>query len=73
MEPRGGMFLWCRLPDGLDPAHVARHAIADEIILAPGNVFSPSQTMTGFLRFNVAQCTDDRLFRLLDKAMRQAS
>ena len=73
IEPRAGMFLWCRLPDGLDAAHVARQALADGVILAPGNVFSPSQTMTGFLRFNVAQCTDDRLFRLLDKAMRQAS
>lgn len=72
IEPKAGMFLWCRLPDGIDAADVARHALVDGAVLAPGNVFSPSQTASGFLRFNVAQCTDDRLFPVLERALRQA-
>jgi DNA-binding transcriptional MocR family regulator len=73
LEPKAGMFLWCRLPDNMNAADVARRALADGAILAPGNVFSPSQAMTSFLRFNVAQCADNRVFGILEKAMRQAA
>lgn len=65
IEPHAGMFLWCRLPDGIDAARLARQALARGIVLAPGNVFSHAQTASGFLRFNVAQSEDDRLFREL--------
>ncbi|TYL22080.1 aminotransferase class I/II-fold pyridoxal phosphate-dependent enzyme, partial [Streptococcus pyogenes] len=44
IEPRGGMFLWCRLPDGHDAADIARRALAEDIVLAPGNAFSVSRT-----------------------------
>lgn len=69
LEPTAGMFLWCRLPDGLDAGEIAQRAIADKVVLAPGNAFSPSQTAPGFMRFNVAQCTDERIFKVLEKAM----
>jgi DNA-binding transcriptional MocR family regulator len=69
IEPRGGMFLWCRLPDGVDAADIARHAIAENVLFAPGNVFSPSQSAGAFLRFNVAQCADERIFATLERAM----
>ena len=69
IEPQGGMFLWCRLPDGIDATELARHALADNILLAPGNVFSPSQAAGSFLRFNVAQCADERIFAMLASAL----
>ncbi|OAP36606.1 GntR family transcriptional regulator [Sinorhizobium glycinis] len=65
IEPQAGMFVWCRLPDGIDAAQLARRALAENIVLAPGNVFSQAQTAGNFLRFNVAQCEDERLFREL--------
>ena len=68
-RPRAGMFLWARLPDGLDAARVARHALADNMILAPGNVFSASQTAAAFMRFNVAQCRDPKLMPTLQRAI----
>jgi DNA-binding transcriptional MocR family regulator len=58
LEPRAGMFLWCRLPDGMDAAERAQFALARDIVLAPGNVFSLAQTAPGFMRFNVAQCAE---------------
>ena len=63
------MFLWCRLPDGIDAADVARHALAQNVVLAPGNAFSLSHTASHFMRFNVAQCGDERIFRVLEKAI----
>ncbi|WP_354317998.1 PLP-dependent aminotransferase family protein [Sinorhizobium fredii] len=70
IEPQAGMFVWCRLPDGIDAAELARRALASNIVLAPGNVFSQAQTAGNFLRFNVAQCEDERLFRELAGLMR---
>jgi len=69
LEPQAGMFLWCGLPDGLDAADIARAALAENIVLAPGNAFSLSQTARGFLRFNVSQCEDERLFDVLGRVM----
>lgn len=70
LEPRGGMFLWCRLPEGLDSAVIAQRLLAEDIVLAPGNVYSLSQTATRFMRFNVAQSGDPRLFEALRRTLR---
>jgi DNA-binding transcriptional MocR family regulator len=70
--PKAGMLLWCRLPDDLDAAAIARHALDEDVVLAPGNVFSPAQSAKSFMRFNVAQCTDERVFAVLERAMRRA-
>ncbi|WP_064711636.1 PLP-dependent aminotransferase family protein [Rhizobium bangladeshense] len=65
LEPQAGMFLWCRLPDGIDAANVARAALEKRIVLAPGNAFSLSQSATNFMRFNVSQTLDARVFAVL--------
>lgn len=72
IAPPAGMFLWCRLPNGVDAADVARHALTERIVLAPGNVFSLSQTAGGFMRFNVAQMSDPRVLTVTDAAIRAA-
>jgi len=69
LMPRGGFYLWCRLPHGRDAAALARSALADNVVLAPGNVFSVSQSAPDFLRFNVAQSGDPRVTAALKRAM----
>ena len=69
LVPQAGMFLWCRLPQGLDAADVARACLRDGVVLAPGNAFSQSQSAGDFLRFNVAQCSDERVFDVLARAL----
>lgn len=70
LMPRGGFYLWCRLPAGCDSADVARAALADNVVLAPGNVFSASQSAAGFMRFNVAQCRDPKVMAALQRVIR---
>lgn len=65
LEPRAGMFLWCQLPDGVDAANVARAALEKNIVMAPGNAFSLSQSAANFMRFNVSQTLDPRVFDVL--------
>ncbi|WP_182344844.1 PLP-dependent aminotransferase family protein [Comamonas koreensis] len=73
LVPQAGMFLWCRLPQGADAAAVARACLQEGVVLAPGNSFSQSQSAGDFLRFNVSQCADERVFAVLDRALRQAT
>lgn len=72
LRPAAGMLVWCRLPEGIDAAALARACLAEGVVLAPGNAFSPSQTAGGFMRFNVAQCEDDAIFDVLARAMAAA-
>jgi DNA-binding transcriptional MocR family regulator len=67
--PRGGFYLWCRLPDGHDSAAISQRCLDEKVVLAPGNAFSASQSATSFLRFNVAQLSDKRIFTTIRKAM----
>lgn len=69
--PRGGFYLWCRLPDGFDSSVIAQRCMAQNVVLAPGNVFSVSQAAASFLRFNVAQMADSRVLAALRGAMAQ--
>lgn len=71
-EPQGGMFLWARLPEGMDSALISRHALERGVVFAPGNVFSLSQGAAHYLRFNVAQSAQPRIFEVLHDAMRAA-
>jgi DNA-binding transcriptional MocR family regulator len=70
LMPRGGFFLWCRLADEQDATAVARAALEEDVVLAPGNVFSVSQTAQSFLRFNVAHMNDPRMWDVLRRALK---
>jgi DNA-binding transcriptional MocR family regulator len=72
-RPRAGMFIWARLPDSLDAAQIARRALADNVVFAPGNVFSTSQSSASYLRFNVSQCNRPKVYEALQRAMDRAA
>jgi len=72
IEPQAGLFLWCRLPLGVDAADVARHALADTMVLAPGNVFSQSDTASSFMRFNASQCDHPQFADILERVIKLA-
>lgn len=67
--PRGGFYLWCRLPERRDAAEVARAALREGVVLAPGDVFSVSRSASEFVRFNVAQMADPRVFAVLSRIL----
>lgn len=69
LMPRGGFYLWCRLPEGLRAVDVAQSALDEDIVLAPGNVFSVSETASAFLRFNVAQSSDPRIWDMMRRTI----
>ena len=52
-----------------DASALARTALRDNVVLAPGNVFSVSQSVPNFLRFNVSQMADPRIVEVLARAL----
>lgn len=65
-EPEAGMYLWARHPDLPDSAELSQAGTEEGIMLGPGQLFLVEPRTTGWLRFNVAFCSDERLWRFLD-------
>ncbi|WP_245656442.1 aminotransferase-like domain-containing protein [Novosphingobium naphthalenivorans] len=70
IEPAAGLFIWARLPGGLDAAKIARAALAENIVMAPGNVFSTNGMWSDYMRFNVVMSDNDRVSDFLARACR---
>ncbi|OIQ65742.1 hypothetical protein GALL_526980 [mine drainage metagenome] len=64
-----GMFLWGRLPGVTDVDSLIRKAFDADILLAKGQMFSPTGQFGEHLRFNVAHSCDPRLTAFLGKAI----
>lgn len=67
-ESSEGLFLWMALPRNLSAREIAAQARNAGIVLAPGDVFSPTSDAGRWhrhLRFNVAQSLDPRLVAVL--------
>jgi DNA-binding transcriptional MocR family regulator len=57
--PTAGMFLWADA--GVDADSFAAAGQEAGFLLAPGSLFSPHQSPTSWMRFNVANCGDPAL------------
>jgi DNA-binding transcriptional MocR family regulator len=65
-EPTAGMFLWARAGVHDDAEVLATKAQPQGIILAPGSLFSPTQTRSPWMRFHVAYAGSPKLPRFFD-------
>jgi DNA-binding transcriptional MocR family regulator len=57
-KPRGGYFLWVKLPDGVKALEVHRLALANGISTAPGPIFSAQRGFTDYIRLNYGHIWD---------------
>ncbi|WP_294645548.1 PLP-dependent aminotransferase family protein [uncultured Aureimonas sp.] len=67
--PRGGFGLWCEMPGGVDATDLARRVAGQGIVLAPGDVFSPSGTARSMMRFNAAQMTSPSVWEAIEQSL----
>ena len=67
--PRGGIDLWCQLPDVLPQQTWRGPPLAIMFFWRACNVFSVSQSMTNFMRFNVSQLESDDVFDVIQHSM----
>ncbi|WP_277185573.1 PLP-dependent aminotransferase family protein [Caballeronia sp. BR00000012568055] len=70
-QPSAGMFLWADA--GVDSDGLAAAGHEAGFLLTPGSLFSPHQSPTTWMRFNVANCGDPALPEMLAAHLARAS
>jgi DNA-binding transcriptional MocR family regulator len=66
-SPTAGMFLWA--DSGVDTSAMAATALEAGYFLAPGALFSPHQSVSTWMRFNIANCGDPGLSAFLARQL----
>jgi DNA-binding transcriptional MocR family regulator len=67
-QPEGGFALWVELPAGVNAMELHRRASQENIIIAPGPLFSATQKKYGnFIRLSCAVPWNDRVEKALKK------
>ncbi len=58
----GGLFIWCKLPDGVDMADFCKQAVLRKVCVVPGNAFlTDEKEQCSSFRINFSTPTDEQL------------
>lgn len=60
-QPQGGFLLWIELPKGVDAVELHERALAKNISIAPGPMFSPVQGFRNFIRISCGEVWSPRI------------
>ncbi len=79
-HPQGGLFLWVKLPDGVDCGDVLREAIEQKVAFVPGTAFYADGRGHDAFRVTFATCSTDqidegikRLGKAISRRVKQAA
>jgi 2-aminoadipate transaminase len=77
-RPEGGLFIWVRLPDGLDAQKLLPRALDQKVAFVPGNAFFAANPEPAFMRLNFSNRAEPliaegmaRLGRVVKDALRE--
>jgi len=73
MGYEGGMFIWARLPPGVNGELLAQAALKPGMVLAPGALFGYDPAQRDSMRFNVAHSDEAKVQRLFETLLGKAS
>ncbi len=62
-QPKGGMFLWAELPEGLDAEALLRAAVMKGVAFVPGSSFYSANPKRNTMRLNYTYNTGDRTWK----------
>jgi len=76
-HPRGGLFLWVELPEGIDSGELLEDAVREKVAFVPGTAFHPLGGGRNTMRLNFSNSTEAlieagiaRLARAIEKRLR---
>ena len=72
MAFEGGMFIWARLPKGVNGERLAQEALKRSLVLAPGALFGYDPAHLNSMRFNVAHTDEPRAQRVFEALLLKA-
>ncbi|MFD1936762.1 MULTISPECIES: PLP-dependent aminotransferase family protein [Nonomuraea] len=74
-DPDGGMFIWVRLPDGVDTTQLLRRALTHDVAFVPGAPFYPAEPDPSTLRLSFSTYRPEDItegMRRLGRALSEA-
>jgi 2-aminoadipate transaminase len=60
-KPKGGMFLWGMMPEGMDGAEVLKRAVEKKVAFVPGAAFHPRGGGANTMRLNFSYSSPDTI------------
>lgn len=73
MGYEGGMFIWARLPPGINGELLAQAALKEGMVLAPGALFGYDPAHRDSMRFNVAHSDEPQVQQMFETLLLKAS
>ncbi|WP_339541460.1 aminotransferase-like domain-containing protein [Pseudomonas sp. RA_5y_Pfl1_P24] len=73
MGYEGGMFIWARLPPGINGELLTQAALKQDMVLAPGALFGYDPAHRDSMRFNVAHSDEPRVQQVFEALLRGVS
>ncbi len=62
VEPEGGLFIWCRLPEKVNLMDFCKRAVMNKVAVVPGTAFLPREDQpTSCFRLNYSTPTDEQI------------
>jgi len=75
VKPEGGMFIWCRLPEGVSASRLFKQAIRSKVAYVTGSVFHANGGGDNTLRLNFTNSSQEQILegiKRLGKVFRKA-
>lgn len=75
-KPKGGLYLWCRIPDGIPQSRMLAKASEYGVAFVPGNAFYPNGPTGNYIRLNYTYPSPELIgegIRRRTKAMKYVS
>jgi len=60
-HPHGGMFLWARLPEGIDTEELLPKALEQKVAFVPGSAFFPNGGVHNTMRLNFSNASPQKI------------
>ena len=60
-RPKGGLFLWVELPEGIDARELLPRCLKRDVAFVPGGSFFPARNRDNTLRLNFSNMPEDRI------------
>jgi DNA-binding transcriptional MocR family regulator len=59
--PKGGFYIWCRLPDGVEQSALLAGAAARGVVFLPGRACYPTEPTENCLRLNFSHASEEAI------------
>ncbi len=73
-NPRGGFYIWLKLPEGIDSTEILKLAIGKGAVFVVGKTFDPDEKKNNFIRLSYCNTSEDKIIsgiQILSEAIKE--